>query len=73
MKSYCLKCKKDRKSVDPKNSKTNNGEKVTLSSCAVCDAKKLRFMKKQQAEGLLSNLDLKTSLSKVLLLRDILF
>ena len=46
MKSYCLKCEKDTKSVDPKISKTNNGKTMILSSCAVCDAKKSRFIKK---------------------------
>ena len=72
MKSYCLKCEKDTKSVDPKISKTNNGKIMILSSCAVCDAKKSRFIKKQQAKGLLHNLDLKAPLSKVPLLGGIL-
>ena len=35
--------------------------------------KKSRFIKNQEAKGLLSNLDLRTPLSKVLLLGDILF
>ena len=34
--------------------------------------KKLRFMKKQEAKGLLSSLGLKTPLSKIPLLSDIL-
>ena len=72
MKSYCLKCEKDTKRVDPKISKTNNGKTMILSSCAVCDAKKSRFIKKQQAKGLLHNLDLKAPLSKVPLLGGIL-
>ena len=46
---------------------------MILSNWAVCGAKKSRFIKKEQAEGLLSNLGLRTPLRKVLLLGDILF
>ena len=42
------------------------------SNCANCDSKKSRFIKKQQAMGILSTLGIKTSLSKVPLL-NILF
>ena len=38
------------------------------SNCAVCGSKKSRFMKEQQAMGLLSNLGIKNPLSKVPLL-----
>ena len=44
-----------------------------LSKCAVCGSKKSRFIKKQEAKGLLNNLGLRTPLSKVSLLDDILF
>ena len=43
-----------------------------LSKCAVCGSKKSRFMKEQEAEGLLSNLGIKTPLNKISLL-NILF
>ena len=43
------------------------------SKCSVYVIKKSRFMKEQEAERLLSNLGLKTLLSKVPLLGDILF
>ena len=46
---------------------------MTLSKCATCGSKKSRFIKKQEAKGLLSNLGLGTPLSKVPLLGDILF
>ena len=36
--------------------------------CCVCGIKKLKFMKEQEAEGLLSNLGIRTPLSKVPLL-----
>ena len=42
------------------------------SNCVVCGSKKSRFIKERQAMGLLSNLVIKTPLSKVPLL-NILF
>ena len=46
---------------------------MSLSKCAVCGNKNLRFMKEQEAKGLLSSLSLKTPLSKIPLLGDVLF
>ena len=43
------------------------------SKYAICSSKKSRFIKNQEAKGLLSNLSLRTPLSKVPLLGDILF
>ena len=52
--------------------KTKNST-VTLSlKCAICGSKKPRFMKEQEAEGLMSNLGIKTPLSKIPLLGDLL-
>ena len=42
------------------------------SNCAICNSKKSRFIKAQQAMGVLSNLGIKTPLSNVPLL-NILF
>ena len=42
------------------------------SNCTICGRKKYRFIKKQQAKGLLSNLGIKTPLNKVSVL-NILF
>ena len=42
------------------------------SKCSDCGNKKSRFIKKQEAEGLLSNLGIKTPLNKIPLL-NILF
>ena len=72
MKSYCLKCRKDTENINPKVSKTSNGRTMVLSKCAICGSKKSRFIKNQKAKGLLSNLGLKTQLSKVQILGDIL-
>ena len=43
------------------------------SKCSVCGIKNSRFVNEQEAEGLLSNLGIKTSLNKIPLLGDILF
>ena len=42
------------------------------SKCAACGSKKSRFMKEQEAKGLISSLGLKTPLNKIPLLSDIL-
>ena len=73
MQSYCLKCKKDTESINPKISKTSNGKTMVLSKCAICGSKKSKFIKEQQAKGLLSNLGIRTPLNKIPLLGDILF
>ena len=44
-----------------------------MSTCAICGSKKSKYIKEQQAKGLLSNLGLKTLLNKIPLLGDILF
>ena len=74
MLSYCLKCKKkNTESINPKVSKTTNGKTMILSKCAICGSKKSKFIKEQQAKGLLSNLVLRTPLNKIPVLGDILF
>ena len=73
MKSYCLKCKKDTENINPRVSNTSNGKTTLLSKFAKCGSKKSRLIKNQEGKGLLSNLGLRASLSKVLLLDDILF
>ena len=73
MKSYCLKRRKDTENINPKISSTGNGKTVILSNCAISGSKKSRFIKDQEAKGLLSNLGIKTPLSKVPILGDILF
>ena len=70
--SYCLKCKKNTENIDPKISSTSNGKAMILSNCKICGSKKSRFIKNQEAKGLLSKLGIKTSLSKVPILGDIL-
>ena len=73
MKSYCLKCRKDTENINPKVSKTSNNRIMVLSKCAICSSKKSRFIKNQKAKGLLINLGVRTPLSKVPILGEILF
>ena len=60
MESYCLKC-------------SSNGRSMILSKYAICGSKKSTFIKNQEAKGLLSNLGIKTPLSKVPIMGDVLF
>ena len=73
MLSYCLRCGENTKSISRLVSKAINGGTIILSKCAVCNTKKARFIKKQEAKGLLSNLGIRMLLSKIPLLKDILF
>ena len=73
MKSYCLKCRKNPENLNSRVSKTSNGRTMVLPKCAICGSKKSRFIKNQEAKGLLSNLGVRTPLSKVPILGDILF
>ena len=61
MKSFCLKCRKDTENINRKVSKTMR------------NSKKSRFITNQEAKGLLSNLGIRTPLSKMPILGDILF
>ena len=72
MKTYCVKCRKDTENIDPKLFKTKNNRLIMQSKCPVCGIKKSRFVKEQEAKGLLSNLGIKTLLSKIPLL-NVLF
>ena len=46
---------------------------MILSKYAICGNKKSRFIKNQEAKGILSKLVIKTPLSKIPILGDILF
>ena len=57
--------KKKTENIDIKISSTSNGRAMMLSKCAICGIKKSRFIKQQDAKGLLSKLGIKTPLSKI--------
>ena len=67
MKQYCSilwRVEKNKESKNPKVVKAKNGRAMLLSKCAVCNNKKSRFMKEQEASGLLSSLGIQTPLSQ---------
>ena len=72
MKTYCVKCKTDTDNIDPKMFRTKKNRLLMQSKCSVCGNKKSRFVKEQEAKGLLKNLGIKTPFSKILLL-NVLF
>ena len=72
MKTYCVKCRKDTENIDSKMVRTKNSRLIVQSKCPVCRIQKSRFVKEQEAKGLLSNLGIKTPLSKTPLL-NVLF
>ena len=72
MKTYCLKCKTNTENIDPKIFRTKNNRLLMQSTCSDCRNKKLRFVKEQEAKGLLSDLGINTPFSKIPLL-DVLF
>ena len=73
MKTYCVKCRKNTENLNSKIFKAKNGRLIMQSNCAECGIKKSRFVKEQEAKGLLDRLRLKTRLSKILLFGDIFF
>ena len=70
--TYCLACRKYTKRINLKIVRNRRNKSMIQSSCAVCGNKESTFIKEHQAMGLLSNLGIKTPLSKVPLL-NILF
>ena len=73
MLTYCLKFQKNTKYVDSKPLKTKNGRTVFSSKYVVSCSKNSTFIKEQVVKRILSSLDLKIPLSKILLFGDIFF
>ena len=72
MKTYCMKCRKNAEKLNSKTLKTKNGRLIMQSKCNDCGIKKSRFVKEQEAKGLLNILGIKTPLSKISLLNVLL-
>ena len=72
MHSYCLVCRRNTENKDSKIVKTKNNRLILSSKYTVYGNKKSKFLKEQEAKGLLSNLGIKTPLSKIPLL-NVLF
>ena len=73
MSQILVRCRKNTESKNPKVVKTKNRKIMLLSKREVCDSKKSKFTKEQEASGLLSNLEIKTPLDKIRLLGPLLF
>ena len=73
MKTYFVKCRKNTENLNSKIFKTKIGRLIMQSKCADCEIKKSRFVKDQEAKGLLSSLGLETRLSKMPLFGYIFF
>ena len=69
METYCVKCRKKTENVNSNTFKTKNGRLIMQSKYPDRGLKKSRFVKEQEAKGLLSNLRTKTPLSKIPLLK----
>lgn len=55
--SYCNKCKKNTKSLDEEIKKSKNNRFYSVSKCAICQSKKVRFVKDpKQGEGIIDNI-----------------
>ena len=68
MKTYCVNCWKNTENKNSKIFKTKDCRLIMQSKCPVGGIKKSRFVKEQEAKGLLSNLRIKALLSQIPLL-----
>ena len=73
MQFYRFKSEKYTENINPGISNTSNGKTMILSKCANCGSKKSRIVKNKDGKIILSNLGVRTPLSKVPLLGNILF
>ena len=72
MKTCCVRCTTKTENLNQKIFKTKVCRIIIQSKSTVCGIKTSRFVKEQEVKGLLSNLGIKTPLSKVPLI-NILF
>ena len=69
---YCFQCRKNTESENSKVLLTNTGRIMLLSKCAVCNSKKSKFSKEQEARGLLSILGIRIPVNQISLLGPLL-
>ena len=70
---YCLKCRKNVESKNSKVPRVKNRSIILSSKCPVCDSKKSKFVKQQEASGLWNGFGIKTPLGEVPLVGPLLF
>ena len=74
MLSFCLKCRRNTESENPKVVRSKNERIILLSKCSLCNSKKSKFIKEQEAKGLISKLTgLKVPILSDLPILNILF
>ena len=73
MLSYCSRCRKNSENKNSDVPKINNEKTMMFSRFAVCGNIKSKFIKEQEASGLLSLLGTRAPSSKIPLLADNLF
>ena len=73
MESYCFKCRKYIENINPQVSSTSNGKVIILSKYAMYNSRKSILITQQEVKVLLSKLGIKTPLSKIPILGDIIF
>ena len=66
-------CRKNTESKNSKLARTKNGRIILLLKSAVCDSKKLKIIKQQEATGILSSSGIKAPLNEIHLLGLLLF
>ena len=72
MKTYSLVCRENTDNINSKVIKIKDDRLLVLSQCSLCKNRKSKFIKKQEAKGLLSSLGIRTPLSNIPVL-NILF
>ena len=65
MKTYSLVCRENTDNINSKVIKTKDDRLLVLSQCSLCKNRKSKFIKKQEAKGLLSSLGIRTPLSNI--------
>ena len=73
MLSYCLKCRKNTENKNQNVVTAKNKIIILLSECAEGDNKKSKFIKDQEAGGLLSSLGIRTPFRQIPLVGPLLF
>ena len=62
MQTYCVNCRKNTENKNAKVIRTKNNRLQMISLCSVCGNKKSRYVKEQEAKGILSSLGIRTLL-----------
>ena len=73
MLSYCFKCRKNTESKNPKAVKAKRKRIMFLSKLTRFDSKTYRFVKEQEASGILRSFGIKEPLSQIPLVGPLLF